>query len=94
MHDQSTRFMANGKRVFKSENGKMYTRTAGGGRTYRPKVTHFTKGASKFVVMPHNKVPYGMKPKAKYSKGGAPTRRPLTNSYSLLQGILSRRRLQ
>ena len=93
MHDSSTRYMAGTKRVFKSANGKMFTRTAGGGRTYRPKVTHFTKGASKFVVMPHNKVPYGMKPKAKYSKGGAPTRRPLNSSYSLLQGILSRRRL-
>lgn len=92
MTHQATRFMAGSKRVFKSENGKMFTRTAGGGRTYRPKATHFTRGASKFVVMAHNKVPYGMKPKSKYSSGAPSVRRPI-NSYATLQGILSRRRL-
>lgn len=88
----ATRFIAGTKRVFKSANGKLFTRTASGGRTYRPKATHFTRGASKFVVMAHNKVPYGMKPKAKYSKGAAPKRR-ISSSYNTLQGILSRRRM-
>jgi hypothetical protein len=92
MTHQATRFLAGSKRVFKSENGKLFTRTAGGGRTYRPKATHFTRGTSKFVVMPHNKVPYGMKPKSKYSTGVPSTRRRI-NSYATLQGILSRRRL-
>lgn len=88
----ATRFIAGTKRVFKSAAGKLFTRTAGGGRTYRPKATHFTRGGSKFVVMAHNKVPYGMKPKAKYSRGEAPKRR-ISSSYNLLQGILSRRRM-
>ena len=92
MTHQAPRSLAGSKRVFKSENGKLFTRTAGGGRTYRPKATHFTRGASKFVVMAHNKVPYGMKPKSKYGKG-EPSMRRRINTYATLQGILSRRRL-
>ena len=61
--------MAGSKRVYKSTLGKLFNFTSSGGRTYRPKATHVTKGDRKFVVKRHYKLPYGMKPKAKYSRG-------------------------
>jgi hypothetical protein len=67
-----TRMMAGSKRVYKSTLGKLFNFTTTGGRTYRPKATHVTKGDRKFVVKPHYKLPYGMKPKAKYSRGAKP----------------------
>ena len=77
-----TRMMAGTRRVFKSIGGKFFNKTAAGGRTYRPKATHITKGGSKFVVKhTYRGIPYGMKPKARYAK----------SSRSILSSILARR---
>ena len=86
MKEVPTRFLATGRRVYKSMNGKHFTYTASGLKAYRPKVSHITKGMSKYVVKSHHKVPYGMKPKAKYSKGG------MTSGYGILSKIFARRR--
>lgn len=67
-----TRMMAGTKRVYKSTLGKLFNFTSSGGRTYRPKATHVTKGDRKFTVKRHSRLPYGMKPKAKYSRGAKP----------------------
>lgn len=82
-----TRYISNGFRVYKTKAGKFVKRTLMGGLTYRPKVTHITKGLSKFTVKPHNKVYYGGKPMAKYA--GGPRR--ISNSAKMLRSILSRR---
>jgi len=86
MKEVPTRFLSNGRRVYKSMNGKLFSYNASGDKSYRPKVSHITKGSSKFVVKSHHKVPYGMKPKAKYSKGG------MASGYSILSKIFARRR--
>lgn len=82
-----TRYMSNGFRVYKTKKGKYVKRTAAGNLTYRPKVTHITKGLSKFTVKPHNKVYYGGKPTTKYA--GGPRR--ISRDTELLRRILSHR---
>lgn len=82
-----TRYVSNGFRVYKTKSGKYVKRTAGGNLTYRPKVSHITKGFSKFTVKPHHKVYYGGKPMAKYA--GGPRR--YSREAVLLRRILSRR---
>jgi len=58
-----TRFMSAGRRVFKSLAGKIFVRHPGGGRTYRPKVSHITHGTRTFAIKKHHSVYYGGKPK-------------------------------
>jgi hypothetical protein len=66
-----TGMLAGSRRIYKSLGGKFFNKTFGGGRTYRPKVTHITRGDRKFVVKPsYRGLPYGMKPKAKYAANG------------------------
>ena len=80
-----TRYVSNGYRVYKTKTGKFVKRTAAGNLTYRPKVSHITKGVSKFTVKPHNKVYYGGKPVAKYSQ------RRISRDSDVLRRILSYR---
>jgi hypothetical protein len=82
-----TRYLSNGFRVYKTKAGKFVKRTHMGNTTYRPKVTHITKGASKFTVKPHHRVYYGGKPMAKYA--GGPRR--ISRDALLLRRILSHR---
>lgn len=79
-----TRFLNNGSRIYKSPLGKLFKKTASGGRTYRPNATHFTMGDHTYKVKPQHKAPYGMKPKFG---------RRSQSSMNVLRGILSRRRL-
>lgn len=76
-----TRFLSKGRRIYKSENGKMFVHTPSGYKSYRPKVSHVTKGTSKFTVKSHHKVPYGMRPKR------------MLSTYSMLSKIFARRRM-
>lgn len=78
-----TRYVSNGYRVYKTKTGKFVKRTAAGNLTYRPKVSHITKGTSKFTIKPHNKVYYGGKPVAKY--------RRISRDSDVLRRILSYR---
>lgn len=82
-----TRFLSSGRRVYKSTNGKIFAFTPYGGRTYRPKVSHVTKGMSKFTVKKHHKVYRGGKPVAKYSTGG----QRVSAAATMLRRILGRR---
>ena len=76
---QPTGMLAGSRRIYKSTLGKFFNKTEGGGRTYRPKATHITRGSRTFVVKPHyTSLPYGMKPKSKYMK----------SSRSMLSNIL------
>ena len=87
----ATRYLSHGRRVFKSEAGKMFTRTDGGSRTYMPKVSHITKGDSKYTIKHHNKVYKGGKPVAKYSRGHMGGTRRISPQATLLRRILSGR---
>jgi hypothetical protein len=82
-----TRYVSNGFRVYKTKAGKYVKRTAGGNLTYRPKVTHITKGTSKYTIKPHHHVYYGGKPTAKYAGGP----RHFSREAALLRRILSHR---
>jgi len=82
-----TRYISNGFRVYKTKTGKFVKRTQMGNMTYRPKVSHITKGTSKFTVKPHHRVYYGGKPMAKYT--GGPRR--ISQDALLLRRILSHR---
>lgn len=84
-----TRYLSHGRRVYKSDAGKFFNRTDGGYRTYRPKVSHITKGVSKYTVKPHNNVYHGGKPVAKYQKNAGPRR--ISSAYTLMSRIMSRR---
>jgi hypothetical protein len=84
----ATRYLSHGRRVFKTENGKMFSRTASGGRTYTPKVSHITKGPSKYTIKHHHSVYRGGKPVAKYSHGHM---RRLSPRATLMRRILSGR---
>jgi hypothetical protein len=88
-----TRFLSHGRRVFKSDAGKYFTRTPSGSRTYRPKVSAITRGDSTFTVKHHHRVYRGGKPVAKYSHGhmGGSSRRHFSTRALLLRRILSRR---
>jgi hypothetical protein len=82
-----TRYVSNGFRVYKTKSGKYVKRTAEGNLTYRPKVSHITKGTHKYTLKTHNKVYYGGKPITKY--GGGPRR--ISRDADLLRRILSHR---
>ena len=85
----ATRFLSHGRRVFKTkESGKLFTRTDGGSRTYRPKVSHITKGDSKYTIKHHHRVYKGGKPVAKYSQGHM---RRYSPQVSMMRRLLSGR---
>lgn len=87
-----TRYLSHGRRVFKTkETGKLFTRTDGGSRTYTPKVSHITKGTSKFTIKHHHRVYKGGKPVAKYSHGHMGGTRRISPQATLLRRILSGR---
>lgn len=87
----ATRYLSHGRRVFKSDGGKMFTRTESGSRTYTPKVSHITKGASKYTIKHHNSVYKGGKPVAKYSRGHMGGTRRISPQATMLRRILSGR---
>ena len=86
-----TRYISHGRRVFKTkESGKLFTRTDGGSRTYRPKVSAITKGVHKYTIKHHHRVYRGGKPVSKYSRGHMGGRR-ISPQAILLRRILSGR---
>ena len=87
-----TRYISHGRRVFKTkETGKLFTRTDGGSRTYRPKVSAITKGDHKYTIKHHHRVYKGGKPVAKYSRGHMGGTRRISPQATLLRRILSGR---
>ena len=87
----ATRYMSHGRRVFKSDAGKFFTRTESGARTYRPKVSAITKGESKYTIKHHHRVYKGGKPVAKYSRGHMGGTRRISPQATMLRRILSGR---
>jgi hypothetical protein len=87
----STRYLSHGRRVFKTDNGKLFSRTPSGARTYRPKVSHITKGEHKYTIKHHHRVYKGGKPVSKYSRGHMGGTRRISPQATLLRRILSGR---